>query len=51
MTELNMLGANNANKQYTTSGCSGSRMRTNNNTKANKNYATKPPDEEPLTNI
>ena len=40
-----------ANKQYTTSGCSGSKKRTHTNTKANKNYATKPPDEEPLTNI
>ena len=40
-----------ANKQYTTSGCSGSKMRTHTNTKASKNYATKPPDEEPLTNL
>ena len=40
-----------ANKQYTTSGGSGSRKRTHTNTKASKNYATKPPDEEPLTNI
>ena len=40
-----------ANKNYTTSGGSGSRKRTHTNTKASKNYATKPPDEEPLTNI
>ena len=37
-----------ANKNYTTSGGSGSRKRTHTNTKASKNYATKPPDEEPL---
>ena len=37
-----------ANKQYTTSGGSGSRKRTHTNTKASKNYAAKPPDEEPL---
>ena len=40
-----------ANKQYTTSGGSGSRKRIHTSTKASKNYATKPPDEEPLTNI
>ena len=40
-----------ANKQYTTSGGSGSRKRTHTNTKASKNYATKPPDEESRTNI
>ena len=37
-----------ANKNYTTSGGSGSRTRTHTNTKASKNYAAKPPDEEPL---
>ena len=40
-----------ANKNYTTSGGSGSRKRTHTNTKASKNHATKPPDEEPLANI
>ena len=40
-----------ANKNYTTSGGSGSRKRTHTNTKASKNYATKPPDEEPRTDI
>jgi hypothetical protein len=47
-----MLGARiYANKNYTTSGGSGSRKRTHTNTKASKNYATKPPDEEPRTDI
>ena len=43
-----MLGANIREMNYTTSGGSGSRKRTHTNTKASKNYAAKPPDEEPL---